>query len=131
MTTFAEAEKILIDAAVACVAPSPVAIDNVAYEALSAGADPFLAVNLHWGRTVQAEINPDGRRRQWGSLGLGIHVAVGAGPRPTSEMLQKVVDTFAARTIQSITFPELRVLRARELGRWYVSDILVSFFFDF
>ncbi|MGD2065549.1 MAG: hypothetical protein PVI43_00080 [Candidatus Bathyarchaeota archaeon] len=138
MPTYDSAARIIEDFLDSNWTFSKVAFENVAAidysdadrKALSQGEDPFIAVKIIYGPSAAAETGQNAIKRTWGNLAVDFYTKENKGTSINQTNIDNLSNLFEYKTISDIVFRDITVMRSVPMEGWFITPILVRFYFN-
>ena len=138
MPTYQSVETVIGQQLVAEWSYTPVRYENVeAFDetivgrpSLAIGTDPFIAVKVMYNTSSAAEVGVNAIKRTWGNLLVEFYVKENEGTLQNQINLDRLSAIFEYQTISDIVFRDITVLKSAPHNGWYITPVMVRFYFN-
>ena len=138
MPTYAETTKIIESRLESLWTNTPVAYQNVPplnYDLadnppLVEGTIPYILTKILYGNTQNMEIQKSPSRRTFGNLVVDLYSKKDGGSAENQTNMDALSNLFEFQVVSGVTFKELVTMQDRTHGGWFVTPVMIRFFFD-
>jgi len=103
---------------------------DVARPQLSKGSDPYIGVKVIFAESYAAETGPNAIKRTWGYIEVKFYTRADQGAKTNATNMGNMSTLFEYQVIDDIVFKELSVMTPYTLEGWYVTPVILRFYFN-
>lgn len=97
---------------------------------LAEQSNPYIAVKILYNQSSAAEIGQGAIKRTWGNLVVDFHTLQNKGAAINQANIDNLANIFEYKTISAIVFRNIDVLRPVTAEGWYITPIMLRFYFN-